>query len=67
VWRFNQTYLQDESAQLSRAIVQMVEPASTRVALSVYWAAEMAGQYSGGPDILKSRAPRGFPLPIELP
>ncbi len=62
-----QTYLEDESAQLFIAIARRVEPTSASVALSGFWAAEMAGKGSEGRAILKEYAARGVPLPIESP
>ncbi len=62
-----ETYLKDESAQLSRVIRSKLEPASASAALSLYWAAEMVGPNAGGTDILRAYAARGVPLPIELP
>jgi hypothetical protein len=62
-----QTYHQNESAQISRAIQQRVEPVSASVALSLYWAAEMVGQGGNGRAILDAYAARGVPLPIESP
>ena len=47
--RIAQTYLKDESAQLSRVIRSKLEPASASAALSLYWAAEMVGPNAGGP------------------
>jgi tetratricopeptide (TPR) repeat protein len=63
--RMARTYLDNESAQLSRAIQKCLEPVSASAAMSLYWAAEMVGQEAGGPDILKAYAARGVPLPIE--
>ena len=65
--RMAQTYLKDESAQLSRVIRSKLEPASASAALSLYWAAEMVGPNAGGADILRAYAARGVPLPIDSP
>jgi tetratricopeptide (TPR) repeat protein len=63
--RMARTYLDNESAQLSRAIQKHLEPVSASAAMSLYWAAEMVGQDAGGADILKAYSARGVPLPIE--
>ncbi len=62
-----QTSVQNEPAQITRAIQQRVEPVSASVALSVYWAAEMVGKNADGPSILGAYAARGVPLPIVSP
>ena len=62
-----QSYLKNESAQISRAIQKRVEPASASAAMLLYWAAEMVGENADGLAILKAYAARGVPLPIEVP
>ena len=65
--RMAQTYLSDESARLSRAMLHRVDPISASAALSLFWAAEMVGKDADAPAILKAYALRGVPLPIESP
>lgn len=65
--RMARTYLENESAQLSRGLQRTLEPVSANAAMTLYWAAEMVGQDAGGTAILEAYAARGVPLPIEPP
>jgi tetratricopeptide (TPR) repeat protein len=62
-----QTYLKDESNQLSRAIKRRVEPCAASVPLDEYWTAQMQGKAADSRDVIKEYLARGIPLPIEAP
>lgn len=65
--RMSETYLKDQSSQISRAIKRRVEPCSAAVPLNAYWVGEMQGKAADSRAIVKEYAARGVPLPIDPP
>ncbi len=63
----SETYLKDESNQISRAITRRVEPCSAAVPLSAYWTAEMQGKVGDSRAVIEEYVARGIPLPIGSP
>jgi hypothetical protein len=62
-----ETYLKDESSQISRAIKRRVEPCDASVPLNAYWVAQMQGKVPDSRPVIEEYAARGVPLPVEAP
>jgi len=65
--RMSETYLKDESSQITQAIKRRVEPCSASVPLNAYWTAEMKGKVADSRAVIEEYAARGVPLPIGSP
>ena len=65
--KLSETYLKDESNQISRAITRRVEPCAASVPLNAYWTAEMQGKVGDSRAVIEEYLARGVPLPIGPP
>ena len=57
--RMAETYLKDESSQISRAINRRVEPCEASVPLSAYWVAQMQGKVPDSRLVIEEYTARG--------